>query len=419
MRFDTIIIGGGLAGLICGIHLSKRGQRCAIVSSGQSALHFSSGSLELLGALPDGEVVETPAEALVKLSEQAPNHPYARFDAERFLALAGQGADLIREAGVELVGSAAKNHYRLTPTGVMKPAWLTFGGYVHSDQADALAWRNVALFNAEGFLDFYPQFLADEMRRLGTNCKIYSFNLPELELLRQNPTEMRSANIARIFDNEATLARLADHIASRIGDEQAVLLPAVLGVHSQGSISYLEQRLKRSVAVVATLPPSVPGLQVQTLLRRYFQELGGTYMLGDTAVGYQATGDKISALCTRNHGDVALKADNYVLATGSFFSGGLVATNTEVYEPLFGVDVSYDTSREEWYDRDLFKAQGYESFGVATTPSFNAMRGGRVVENLYVAGAALSGFNALKQGCGAGVSVLTAVEVAERILSKM
>ena len=49
MKFDYIIIGGGLCGLSAGIRLAEQGKKTAIVSSGQSALHFCAGSFGLLG----------------------------------------------------------------------------------------------------------------------------------------------------------------------------------------------------------------------------------------------------------------------------------------------------------------------------------------------------------------------------------
>ena len=79
MKFDTIIIGGGLAGLVCGIRLQEGGYKCAMVSTGQSALHFSSGSFDLLATLPDGTPVEHPLEAMSRLESP---HPYARIGAD-------------------------------------------------------------------------------------------------------------------------------------------------------------------------------------------------------------------------------------------------------------------------------------------------------------------------------------------------
>ena len=73
MRMDTVIIGGGLSGLSCGIALAKRGKRVAIVSSGQSTMLFNGGSMELLGNI-DGKSVMAPLEAIATLPQ---NHPYS------------------------------------------------------------------------------------------------------------------------------------------------------------------------------------------------------------------------------------------------------------------------------------------------------------------------------------------------------
>ncbi len=418
MKFDSVIIGGGLSGLMCGLRLAGAGQRCAIISSGQSALHFSSGSLDLLAALPDGTAVENPAEAIAALAVQSPEHPYAKIGAERFAALADEAAKLFGEAGGGVSGSAVKNHYRLTPMGTLKPTWLTMEGYVRSDAADKLPWSSAALFNAEGFLDFYSQFISDELRKIGTQCTLHTFNLPALENIRRNPSEMRSANIARIFDREENLVELARIIADEVGDAEAVLLPAILGIDRCDGVRYLTGRVGRPVSVVATLPPSVPGIKNQIALRRKFERLGGVYFLGDTAEGYEEKEGRITAVHTVNHGDMAFEADNYILATGSYFSRGLVAGRDGIREPLFGLDVACAADRSEWYDRDLFAAQPFEKFGVATDGCLHGLRGGRAIDNLYVAGAGLAGFDPVKEGCGAGVSMLTALAVADCILKK-
>jgi glycerol-3-phosphate dehydrogenase subunit B len=55
------------------------------------------------------------------------------------------------------------------------------------------------------------------------------------------------------------------------------------------------------------------------------------------------------------------------------------------------------------------------NFGVASDDDFRAKKDGKIVENIYVAGSVLSGFNAIKDGCGAGVSILTALNAADQI----
>lgn len=418
MKFDTIIIGGGLSGLISGIRLSKQGQRCVIISSGQSALHFSSGSFDLLNTLPDGNSVDNPIEAVEELVKQSPTHPYAKLGSKNFSQLAKEAEHFLKEVGVSMKGDARKNHFRVTPMGTLKPTWLTLEDHMQGENADRISWKKISIFNVTGFLDFYTQFIVDELAKIGTTCTTRLINFPALERLRKNPTEMRSVNIARVFDNQENLDEFARQIKAENGDCEIIALPAIVGLSRKDALAYLQKEVGKPVCLLPTLPPSVPGIQVQQQLRARFQEAGGVFMLGDTVSRAEKEGNRICRIYTNNHGNIPFSGKNVILATGSYFSQGLVADPERVHEPIFDLDVTFSPNREQWYNRDAFAAQPYQTFGVKTDKDFRGLYKGEAIENLYISGAILEGFNPIKEGCGAGVSILSALYVADRISSK-
>ena len=57
---------------------------------------------------------------------------------------------------------------------------------------------------------------------MGTESRIHSFNFPALEYLRKNPTEMRSVNIARMFEKQENLDELATLLKREAGEVEAV-----------------------------------------------------------------------------------------------------------------------------------------------------------------------------------------------------
>ena len=415
MKFDTIIIGGGLAGLVSAIRLQENGQNCAIVSTGQSALHFSSGSFDLLGSLPDGEEVLNPLDAISRLDA---SHPYSLIGVDAIARYDKEFPELAKRAGVGLTGSATRNHYHFTPMGKMKRTWLTLVDFITLESPEELPWKNIAIINFPGFLDFYTKFIADELEKQGAKCKLASVSLPFIEKLRANPTEMRSANIARVFDKTEHIDALINKISDFCKDADVVVMPAVFGLSSNEPLTYLKNHLNKPLCSLATMPPSVPGIRMQQQLVHYFIRQGGTFMLGDTVERADVENGKVKAVYTVNHSDIPLCADNFILATGSFFSRGIIARPDSVYEPIFDLDVYYDTDRSKWYDTDVFAPQNYMKFGVITNASFQTYCKGQVLANLYAVGSVLSGHNALHEGCGGGVSIMSAMYVADSLLKK-
>lgn len=415
MKFDVVIIGGGLSALTAGIALSKAGKDVAVVSAGQSTLHFGSGSLDLLGCDENGNEVTNPLEAIAKLNEK---HPYKKV--VDVSGLAGEAKELLEGAGIASTGDAAANHWRITPIGGLMPTWLSLNGMATVDSPNTVEWKRVALVNIVNYLDFPTKFLAAGLRNMGVEVDVKAFTVPELQELRKSPTEMRSTNIAKVIEHNDIIDKVADAINNEVGDGyDMVLLPAVLGIDKSEKSDKLLKLIKTPARFVATLPPSVPGVRMQALLRKRFAALGGTFFTGDQVVEGVFDGNTLKCVKTAKLEGSVLEADNFILATGSFMSRGLVADYNHIYEPAIGVDVDdCGLDRKTWAKIDVTEAQPYMEMGVKTNNVLRCMLKGSAVSNLYAVGSILSGRNSIKLLDGAGVDMLTALQVTKNILKQ-
>ncbi len=416
MQFDTIIIGGGLTGLLCALRLQEKGQKCAIISSGQSAMHFWSGSFDILNRLSDGQEVDSPFEAMKNLPSE---HPYSIIGAENVKKYIEEGVKLFESVGCHLDSPEdEKNIWRVSSMGSVKKCYLTLKDILTAPSEEGKICNKALVASLDGFLDFNTEFISKALEDSGSPCRTITIHLDALKKLRKSPTEMRATNISRVLDRP-TFKEYISQIKEKYDGEDLIVLPAIFNLQDAADAVQVGKVMNTSVRFVPTLPPSVPGIEVQRALTDLFCSRGGTLLKGDTVTSGTFSDGRLDSIRTSNIPDIEFRADNFVLCSGSFFSKGLVAEKDRIYEGALGVDVEAPEDRKEWFDaNDFFAKQNYIGFGVKTAPGegLKALREEKTVENLYVAGAILGGCNALYEGCGGGVSISSAFYAADSIL---
>ena len=283
MKFDSVIIGGGLAGLTAGILLQSKGQKTAIVSSGQSALHFFSGTFETIQELPR------------------------------------ELADVFSGAGIRV---HSEEGVRLMPMGTFRDAALSLEDI--GIFPDKKIGKKILIVNITGYHDFFAGFLADGLEKEGAQCRVRFVRLPELDSLRQSPSEMRSVQIARVLD--AAWEKFAREVRLLLNDDDTVILPQVFGLADASIPGKLREATPANLVFAGTLPPSVPGVRTQMQLKRRYQVLGGTFLMGDTVLEAHVHDGVVHSVVTKNLEHNYLEADIFILASGGYFSKGLVAT---------------------------------------------------------------------------------------------
>ena len=424
MKFDSIVIGGGMAGLSAALRLAEAGQKTLLMASGQSALHFSSGSVDLLESEGD------PRAALPAFMAEHPDHPYSKVglasieaslaDLQRHCAL--QGLPLFRQE---------RNHQRLTPIGTLKSTWLspeTCACVTEVPAPDILL-----LATLEGFRDFHPALaaanLATHSRFAHSRILTGEIRLPQLAAFSRNPHEFRSADIARLFDKQqhdkqdllTDLAREIGRMVQECGEPgcRHIVLPACLSLGLVGPrLAELEQRTGCTIKEVATMPPSLIGMRMQEALKRRFQALGGTFLTSERVLGARYEGDRVVGVHSQNGDDQLFEANHFVLASGSFFSRGLESRLGGIREPIFDADVLSLPERDAWAGRRLFDHHPFMGFGVKTDDQLRVLRGGTPLANLYGAGSVLAHYDPEREGSGSGVAVATGWQAAGHILAE-
>jgi len=106
-----------------------------------------------------------------------------------------------------------------------------------------------------------------------------------------------------------------------------------------------------------------------------------------------------------------VKGKAFILATGSFVSGGLFASTDTVKETALGLPVYLPTGRNKWFNDDFFVAgHAIEKSGIQVDSSFRPT--GAEFENLFVCGSILAFSEIMKYRCSHGMALITGMAAA-------
>jgi glycerol-3-phosphate dehydrogenase subunit B len=390
-----------------------------------SSLHFSSGCVDLLGRNRLGEKVFEPFKELKALAAACPEHPYSKIGADAVKSGLDFFVGQAKARNLDYCANKDKNHLHITALGRVRTTYLSPDG-VYSPRIEEafLNKKKVAVLNFAGFRDFYPELAAANLKKhpLFEKCTITTgqIKLPELSPTGGRIRELRSIDIARHFDCAKDLGPVAEQI-SRLGQgAQFVAMPAILGINNFGRIrDSLEKLAGTIIYEVPTLPPSILGMRLDEALRSRFAELGGVLLPGERVCGGAIEKSRVLSLALASRAKIS--ADNFVLATGSFFSGGLVSRPDSIREPVFDLKVFANQRRGNWYNPVFLSAESHPfmEYGVVTDSSLCALdASGRAVENLYCAGAVLAGYHPVREQSGLGVAISTGVFAADRVIGQ-
>jgi glycerol-3-phosphate dehydrogenase subunit B len=401
MRYDTIVIGAGLAGLTAALRLAELGRRVLVIARGVGSTHLAPPTIDVLGFADEG-VVDRPAQALSRLAAAHPGHPYSRLPVE--VIAAGIEWFKGRVPALGYRGGLEENFLLPTAVGAAKPSAVV----PETMAAGDLRAGGRLVFVGLRLKDFYPAYLAENVAHAGR------VEARAIELDPPRGEDGGTLGLARRFEQPAFRDALVRDLAGRVEPDERVGFPAVLGLQKAGEVCReLESRLERPVFEVPTLPPSVPGIRLHEALTAELRRAGVRLLIGQAVIGAETAGGRLEGVVTEGAArPTTHRAQSFVLASGGLAAGGIqVDSRGNVREAVFDLPLAglpTENGRPRFLPTYLDE-QPLDRIGVPVNDLLRPTDSdGRVrFENLLVAGATLAGAAPWREGSGTGISLAT------------
>jgi glycerol-3-phosphate dehydrogenase subunit B len=427
-RYDTIIIGAGLAGLATACQLACLGQKVLLIGQGHGSLLLASGCIDVLGFQPvtSKKPVRNPLSQLADFIREHPDHPY------HFT-----GIDTL-EAGLKAF-QALVNHSKLPYQGIIKNNWFlpSPAGVIHPTCLAPLSLANGELSGRGHMLivgfyqlrDFYPGLISQNLTQqdLGFPVEALTVELPSMPIADDH--NVTPVELALMFEQPDFRQQVINRLKNRSKGFHRIGFPAVLGLKEHTAVIVdMQNQLNSTVFEISTLPPSVPGRRLLETLRQVLVDAGGHIIIGSRVIdGVIENGRATQIRFETASRPKTIKAANFVLATGGIYGGG-IQTDAEgglgrVWEPIFGLPVAAESNRHLWFAQNFLdpKGQPFANFGVRVNNRLNPVDEANtpIADNLYIAGATIAGADWTRGRTGEGVALATAAAIVKRITGRI
>ena len=407
MHYDLIVIGMGLSGLMAAKTAAEAGQKVLIVGKGMGSLCLFSNTIDVLDQCPRTRDMR---DILSQWINDHPEHPYSKVGLERIEEALSSFLSLFPPP----YSFHTLDHTNcLLPTGAgtLRPTYLiptTMMG------AASLQGGHTLIVGFKGFKDFYPLYVADQLK-----CRGINLQLPDP--FRQ---ELTATGLARLLEKESFRENIGREVKKQLKGETRVGFPALLGIRDPIQVKEeLEEIMGAQVFEIPILPPSVPGKRIFDRFKEWLIRKGVTFLLGYPVSNVTLAEKKCQGIEVHHPPVIAsYSADRFILATGRFMGGGLKADAEKILEPTFNFPVHQPPSREGWFGDSFFSNLPHpiHQTGVLTNAFFQPVdeEGNLILENVWVAGSVLAHHQCIGEKSREGIEISTGYMAAKRALEK-